>query len=239
MYQEFYQRFGGSFRTKHLCLLPTGFLERLLWSYEFLKNSNRDALLTKRFYTLPRGGSLPKEFIRLEPWEGEYLYLLAARAGRSIVEVGRFRGGSTFMLACANATVPIYSIDITPQDDETLRRYLKGNSVGDNVHLIVGDSQNTDYPDIFDVDMLFIDGDHSYQGCTNDLEHWYSKVVDGGHIVLHDAYYGSEVQNSVLDFIDRHKNSLEIVRSPYIVEAHWRTEYGSLAHLIKRKGMSC
>ena len=227
VFQEFYQRFGGSFRTKHLCLLPHSFLKRLHWCYEFLTDRNQDALQTKRVYMLPRESSIQREVIRLEPWEGEYIYLLAARARRGIVEVGRFSGGSTFLLACANPTVPIYSIDIAPKDDEKLRGYFRENSVGDNVRLIVGDSQHTDYPDIPDVDMLFIDGDHSYQGCTNDLEHWYSKVVDGGHIVLHDAYYGCEVQNSVLDFIDRHQNGIEIVRSPYIVETHWRTEQGA------------
>ena len=48
VFQEFYQRFGGSFRTKHLCLLPHSFLKRLHWCYEFLTDRNQDALQTKR-----------------------------------------------------------------------------------------------------------------------------------------------------------------------------------------------
>jgi predicted O-methyltransferase YrrM len=230
-YSEFSARFGGSFRTKHLCFDKPGIAGRVASCLRFLTNQRSDRFVNKRFFPLSHATSLPRGFIRLEPWEAEYLYLLASRARHGIVEVGRFYGGSTFLMACANGETPLWSIDIAPQDDARLRRYLETHDVGRNVRLIVGDSQKTSYPQIGEIDVLFIDGDHSYQGCTSDLENWYPKLRPGGHVVLHDCYFGSEVQSSVLDFIDRH--DVQMVRSPYIIGSHWHTSYGSMTHFIK------
>lgn len=34
--------------------------------------------------------------------------------------------------------------------------------------------------------MVFIDGDHSYEGCKGDIEAWLPHIVDGGIIAVHD-----------------------------------------------------
>jgi predicted O-methyltransferase YrrM len=185
-----------------------------------------------RLYNIPKTSALPRRYIRLCPWEGEYVYLIASRAKKGIVETGRLHGGSTFLLACANTAVPIHSIDIAPKNDDLIRQYFSENSVGANVNLIVGDSQHGKYPDIGDVDVLFIDGDHSYEGCTNDLENWYPALAAGGHILLHDCYFGSPVQDAVIDFIGRH--DVTIVQTPYIHATYWHLSCGSIAHLIKK-----
>jgi predicted O-methyltransferase YrrM len=188
----------------------------------------------KRPYSLPAPNGLPTEFIRLDPWEAEYMFLLASRAKLGIVETGRFYGGSTFLMACANEDVPIHSVDIAPQDDDRLRHFLAKYGVGGNVNLIVGDSQNVKYPEVGDVDMLFVDGDHSYDGCKADLENWFDSVVTGGHVVLHDSYFGVPVQDAVIDFINERGNDVEIVRPPWINATHWHNPTGSLAHFVKR-----
>jgi predicted O-methyltransferase YrrM/predicted nicotinamide N-methyase len=36
------------------------------------------------------------------------------------------------------------------------------------------------------IDLLFVDGDHSYEGCLNDLRNWYPKVKPHGIILGHD-----------------------------------------------------
>lgn len=49
--------------------------------------------------------------------------------------------------------------------------------------------------------LLYLDGDHSYEGVMSDLRHWYPKVVKGGYIASHDylmSHYG--VQRAVKDF---------------------------------------
>jgi hypothetical protein len=50
---------------------------------------------------------------------------------------------------------------------------------------------------IFDesVDLVFLDGDHSFEGVTRDLEAWYKKVKEGGYIGGHD--YGHPEQGQV------------------------------------------
>lgn len=188
-------------------------------------------------YKLPlNDGRLPRRFIRQEPWEIEYLYMLGRRARAGILETGRYNGGSALIFSLANDRVPIVSIDIAPQDDKRLLSLLSGLKVGSNLKLIVGDSQRTKYPEIGDVDLLFVDGDHSFDGCYSDLTNWYGNVLPGGSIVLHDCYFGNEVQDAVLQFIDRH--DVEIVVSPYKLAEHGRYPEGSLCHLRKRLARS-
>lgn len=40
------------------------------------------------------------------------------------------------------------------------------------------------------VDLVFIDGDHSYEGCRGDWESWHAHVVPGGYVAFHDARAG-------------------------------------------------
>lgn len=231
-YRDFFSRYMGACRRKHLQRPPE--LVELL--KDTLKPSRKGHINPGKgvSYRVPDSSELPRDFIRQEPWEIEYLYALATRAKVAIVETGRFNGGSTFLFACANAETPIRSIDIAPRDDERLRGFLERAGVGGNVELIVGDSQNSKYPSIDRIDLLFIDADHSYEGCTRDLENWFPEVVPGGHVVLHDCYFGCEVQPAVIDFIERHREAVEVVQSPYIPISHWRATAGSLAHFIKR-----
>jgi predicted O-methyltransferase YrrM len=124
------------------------------------------------------------------------------------------------------------SIDIQPMDDDQLRRMFAQHGVGENVELIIGDSQRTKYPQIGAFDLLFIDGDHSYDGCSRDLENFYGELAPGGHIVLHDCFFGCAVQDAVIDFLDRHPEVRPVI-SPYTVAAYWNQPQGSLAHLRK------
>jgi predicted O-methyltransferase YrrM len=221
-YEEFYAKFGGSARTKNITQLlppfvPRGATERNL-----------------RAFSVPEHSGLPKEFIRLDPWEMEYLFSVTRRARRGIIETGRFNGGSCFLMACAAPDVPIYSIDYGPQNDDLLRQKFKEHGVGAKVDLIVGDSQRAKYPQIGDVDVLFVDGDHTYDGCMNDMVNWYDNLVVNGHLILHDAYLGEwGVQDAIADFMDMHPE-LQVIQSPFIGPYYWHYQAGSIAHLIKR-----
>jgi predicted O-methyltransferase YrrM len=230
-YPDFFQRYMGACRRKHLPAEVT--LKELV--KDVLKPSRRERSGLHNQggrYRVPDKSTLPRNFIRLEPWEIEYLFALASRAEKRIVETGRYNGGSCFVMSCANAEVPIHSIDIAPQDDDRLRTLLSEHGVGQNIDLVVGDSQKGEYPDIQDIDLLFIDGDHSYDGCLADLEQWFPRVVPGGHVVLHDCYFGTQVQSAVLNFVERHE--VEIVQTPFKSASHWRFPTGSLAHFRKR-----
>ena len=128
--------------------------------------------------------------------------------------------------------VPITSVDWAPQDDEGFSRLMARHGVGDNMKLIVGDSQHTKYPEVGEIDLLFVDGDHSYEGCKADLENWFPNLVPGGHIVMHDGYFGVPVQDAAIDFMREH--DVEAVRPPWIHAIHWHNPTGSLVHFVKR-----
>lgn len=78
-----------------------------------------------------------------------------------------------------------------------------------NVNIIKGDSSKVllEIDNIFD--MIYIDGDHSYEGCKKDLESAYVKIKNGGYICGHDYemnmnkaqhYYNFGVNRAVNEF---------------------------------------
>jgi len=190
----------------------------------------------RRFDELPPPvmHNLPTDFIGMCPWEVQYLFAVARRVKHGAVEVGRYRGGSTFVLACAIPEAPIHSVDIKPQDDNALSQIFKRHRVGGNVRLIVGDGKQK-RDDVGEIDLLFIDGDHSYGGCMGDILAWYDNLLPNGHLVFHDSHltrkYG--VQDAIMDFMDDHPE-LQVMLSPYMGQQYWNYPAGSLAHLIKR-----
>ena len=221
-YSEFFAKFGRSTRSKNL---SPSLWKRLV--------SRRARARNGRKFPRPATSGLPLEFIRLCPWEAEYLFAVARRARVGILETGRYNGGSAFMFSCAAPSVPIFSIDIAPKDDELVRSLFTQHGVGSNVDLIVGDSQRAKYAQITKLDLIFIDGDHSYEGCMADLTNWYDHLAPGGHLVVHDSYVGSwGVQDALLDFMQKHPE-LSIVKSPIIGPTYWHYPAGSLAHLIR------
>lgn len=216
-YQEFLERFGRSVRTKNIIQPGEADPKKLQEN--------------KRPHALPDTSKIPLEFIRLDPWEAEYLFIIAQRAHEGIVETGRFFGGSTFVMACANPDVPIHSIDIRPKNDERLRRILDRHKIGSNINLLVGDSTKREYPGIGKFDVLFVDGDHSYEGCMKDIQTWYPLLSPGGHVVLHDSYYGQPVMDAVADFCA--SEAVDVVIPAYRSHAHWWHPAGSMAHFRK------
>lgn len=39
------------------------------------------------------------------------------------------------------------------------------------------------------LDFVFIDADHSYEGCNNDIKNWMPKVKKGGYVIGHDIFW--------------------------------------------------
>lgn len=194
--------------------------------------SSKKTQANRRLHFQRMSSELPLEFIRLDPWEAEYLFMVAARAKIGIVETGRYNGGSSFLMACANERIPIHTIDIAPQDDGRFQAEMAKFGIGQNVNIIVGDSQKSKYPAIGGFDFLFIDGDHSYEGCTADIENWYPDLTPGGHMILHDSYHGSPVMDACIDFMARHDPIVHV--SPWKQANHSLHPTGSFAHFQKR-----
>jgi predicted O-methyltransferase YrrM len=128
---------------------------------------------------------------RLEIDEAALVFAVVREMGAPrAIEIGRFRGGSTFLLAAAGARV--LSIDIdedrSMRDTPPLERALERFGLADRVEVVVGDSRT--YPAERDsFDLAFLDGDHTYEGVRADVEHWLPALRKGGELLLHDAEF--------------------------------------------------
>ena len=129
--------------------------------------------------------------------EAALLYRLARDADSGpFAEIGRFKGGSTMIFATAlpeGAELWSYDLHVAlrpdmPGDalDRELRDALARYGLERKVHLVVADSHAVDPPPE-PLELLFIDGDHSYDGARADFERWGAFVRPHGHLLFHDA----------------------------------------------------
>lgn len=169
--------------------------------------------------------------------EAALLYRLARDAKDGpFAEIGRFKGGSTFVLAAALPVgVELWSYDkhvaLRPdlpgeQLDAELRDALGRYGLDGHVHLVVGDSR-TVAPPPGQLELLFIDGDHSYEGARADFDRWGAFVRLGGHLLFHDAVDGGGYGN-VYPGVARLAD--EVSRDPA-----WQRQpgAGSIAHFVR------
>src|SRR5579862_8489153 len=114
--------------------------------------------------------------------EAALLYRLARDAESGpFAEIGRFKGGSTMVFASALPDgVELWSYDLHvalrpdlpgEQLDRELKAALERYGVDGKVRLIVADSRTADPPPE-PLELLLIDGDHSYEGARADFERW-------------------------------------------------------------------
>lgn len=126
---------------------------------------------------------------RLDVDEAACLYRRVKEAGTYGVEIGRFRGGSTLLLASAVGSAgALLSIDKAPRGDDVLKQRLGELLLQNRVLLHVGDSGNYPYKPKTDLsfDFVFVDGDHSYEGAKRDHLTWGRRLRVGGLIIHHD-----------------------------------------------------
>ncbi|MGE5307585.1 MAG: class I SAM-dependent methyltransferase, partial [Deltaproteobacteria bacterium] len=117
----------------------------------------------------------------------------AARDGKGegvIVELGSYKGKSSIALALgsqAGRRDKVYCVD--PHRDGTRETFLKNVRAAGVEHLVVPVvAVSADAAGGFPhpIRLIFIDGDHGYEGVKSDIELWKGKVVDGGILAFHD-----------------------------------------------------
>ena len=134
----------------------------------------------------------------------------------TIVEIGRYRGASTFALASALKFLKIgwkeppeahqrpgidynrledsaidrrlYSIEKFPLPE--VRALIEDTGLSEFVGFVDRASREVRHEDLENrkVDLLFIDGDHTFDGCMADVRRYMPMVREGGLIILHDVY---------------------------------------------------
>lgn len=109
----------------------------------------------------------------------------------TIVEIGAEFGLSAALLASAShPTVRVHSVDLFPPD--TLNQYRMNLTAAKLIHRVVAiQADSRLYWRVFEkrppIDLLFVDGDHSYEGALSDLVHWSPLVKPGGFMLVHDC----------------------------------------------------
>jgi predicted O-methyltransferase YrrM len=159
----------------------------------------RDAALDARQSTDPAHWlkiTKATPYLRSQQIESEivpFLNTVQAANVRTCLEIGTAKGGTLFMLmqACSPEAT-IISIDLQNPFDKRFRLRF-GKQSAQTIHLIAGNSQaNTSFNQVRNLlngsalDLLFIDGDHSYTGVRRDYELYAPLVKQGGIIAFHD-----------------------------------------------------
>ena len=90
----------------------------------------------------------------------------------------------------------------------------------EKVHILKGYSHEflNEFEDGF-FDLMYIDGDHSYEGCREDLFSWYPKLKDKGWLAGHDftntdssmRKKGYGVQKAATEFLKYHDLKIEVL----------------------------
>jgi predicted O-methyltransferase YrrM len=136
--------------------------------------------------------------------EDARVLLGAARGARVVVEIGVYEGASALALQRAlGPHAELHLIDPFGRHPDALpggwaaseratRRLVaragrRGGAAAPAVRWHVARSQDVAASWSGEVDLVFIDGDHSEAGCERDWQDWHPFVAQGGHVVFHDA----------------------------------------------------
>jgi predicted O-methyltransferase YrrM len=126
---------------------------------------------------------------RQEFAEAAYLYRLVRDLDAPrVVEIGRFKGGSTFLLAAAGARV--LSLDVhepQPGSDDALRRALEQFGLADRVEIVTVSSQSFELATRDPFQLVFFDVPMSYEEASSELARWWSAIASGGSLIVRDG----------------------------------------------------
>lgn len=155
------------------------------------------------------------------------LFRLAQAPGmRSIVEIGAYVGASASAFASGlesarNAAARIYCIDTWNNDAmsegqrDTMELFLRNTAVHRN-RIVPVRSWSTDAVDTIraqanSIDLLFIDGDHSYEGCLADWKAYAPLLSPTALVAFHDVGWADGVCRVIAEEVSsriRHEKRL-------------------------------
>jgi hypothetical protein len=114
--------------------------------------------------------------------------------GDFYLEVGVDKGKSLSVAKMvATRGVQVYGVD------------LRSNPKIRGTHFIQGDSSEIAKKWTRKIGVLFIDGDHTYEGCKADIDSWYPHMKKHGVMLFHDCDESSPgVVQAVKEFVEGH-----------------------------------
>jgi cephalosporin hydroxylase len=136
------------------------------------------------------------------------------------VEIGCYAGGSA-CLVLQRPNTQVVSIDLgDPISPEVVKENVTKLNVHNNSYTYLqGNSQDTEMverlsKEVSGIDVLFIDGDHSYQGVINDFLLYKDLVNTRGYIVFddyNDWQFSPEVKLAVNDIVEIHGSDYKVI----------------------------
>lgn len=167
-------------------------------------------------------------------------FLLKGRNPRHVAEIGVAYGFHAHSILLSLPNVNYFGIDpylpdydaadifcaevsrVLSDPDRASAMNRLGNAVieglkvyGARANLIRKKSENA-APDFCEgfFDLVFVDGDHTFEGVMNDLNSWWPKVSDGG-VLCGDDYLSFEgVRDALNDFTKKHSLNLKSTEKP-------------------------
>lgn len=147
------------------------------------------------------------------------------------VEIGCYAGGSAcLMIQRKNITVISIDIGFPISKEVVINNVNNLNSLNNNFKYILGDSHKIETLHKLEselygngIDILFIDGDHYYDGVLCDFE-MYSGLVNLGGFIVFDDYNDSQYSPQVKGAVDHIVNNLS---SDYFVIGILPNEFGA------------
>lgn len=133
--------------------------------------------------------------------EGDVLalrgHLASLRTGSVCVNIGAGVGTSGLLMREASNVVKSYTVDIMPDDSPTGGLGNERNAFKEAGYVpdisrheqICGDASDVGRKwDKGTIDLVFVDGDHSYESAKSDIISWLPHVRTGGIIAVHDYF---------------------------------------------------
>lgn len=139
-----------------------------------------------------------EEFLQNNPYfqQGEKAFLqhliLSLPKNPLVLEIGTFRGWSAITMALARKDIRIITLDNLegiPEENFHISSFeiitnFKNNNVERQITFIKSSSQ--DFNINKKLDLIFIDGDHSFNGVKHDFKKFLPFVKEKGIVVFHD-----------------------------------------------------
>ena len=175
-------------------------LRKFIWGYIYL------------WYLLKHRSEYFKISTHLTKIERLLLYKLALSLNKksTIVEIGSYVGASSSFLACAakEKNHTIYCIDTWGNEGmseggrDTFDEFCKNTKLLKDFTVPLR-GRSVDIAKTFDkeIDLIFVDGDHSYEGVKTDVESWLPKVKKGGILIFHDIGWAEGVKRVINEYI--------------------------------------